>query len=509
MSSNGNLSKELSVVIAGGGIGGLFTGAFLARNGVKVTVLEKNMIIGGGLQCFRREGKLYETGMHVMGGFEEGGNLLKICRYLGIIDRLDIQHVDPECMDEIRYEKSGDVYRIPSGREAFIAKMSEYFPDESQGIKEYVGKLMELTEEMPLFYLREGVQPEPPHSEDFSMPADQLIARYVSDPKLREILAYLNPLYGGRAGHTPAYIHALINVLYLNGASRFVGGGQQLADALAGVIRSNGGEVIAGCEVSGFEVADQEIRGVVTADGRKFTADRYVSAIHPVEMLRLMPSGTFPKAYSSRLETIPNSCSAFSLYIDLKPGMFPYIGHTCYYMEDYGSMWNQEDYDGDDWPRSFMYMTPSEPNQGEYAGKLLVHSLMSFDRVRKWESTSVGHRGNDYEQWKEERAGRIISRLERIYPGIRGIIARVYSSSPLTVRDYYHTKEGAIFGYRKDSDNLIYSQLPVRTKVKNLLLTGQNVNLHGMCGVPLTAIYTAEAILGRGSLIKAINNAAD
>ena len=54
MSSNGNLSKELSVVIAGGGIGGLFTGAFLARNGVKVTVLEKNMIIGGGLQCFRR-----------------------------------------------------------------------------------------------------------------------------------------------------------------------------------------------------------------------------------------------------------------------------------------------------------------------------------------------------------------------------------------------------------------------------------------------------------------------
>lgn len=298
-------------------------------------------------------------------------------------------------------------------------------------------------------------------------------------------------------------------MLYLNGASRFVGGGQQLADALAGVIRSNGGEVIAGCEVSGFEVADREIQGVVTADGRKFTADRYVSAIHPVEMLRLMPSGTFPKAYSSRLETIPNSCSAFSLYIDLKPGMFPYIGHTCYYMEDYGSMWNQEDYDGDDWPRSFMYMTPSEPNQGEYAGKLLVHSLMSFDRVRKWESTSVGHRGNDYEQWKEERAGRIISRLERIYPGIRGMIARVYSSSPLTVRDYYHTKEGAIFGYRKDSDNLIYSQLPVRTKVKNLLLTGQNVNLHGMCGVPLTAIYTAEAILGRGSLIKAINNAAD
>ena len=37
-----------SAVIIGGGIGGLFTGAFLAKNGIKVTVLEKNSIIGGG-----------------------------------------------------------------------------------------------------------------------------------------------------------------------------------------------------------------------------------------------------------------------------------------------------------------------------------------------------------------------------------------------------------------------------------------------------------------------------
>ena len=46
---------------------------------------------------------------------------------------------------------------------------------------------------------------------------------------------------------------------------------------------------------------------------------------------------------------------------------------------------------------------------------------------------------------------------------------------------------------------------PIATKIGNLLLTGQNINLHGICGVPLTAVNTAEALLGTNRLIHAIN----
>ena len=35
------------VLIIGGGLGGLFSGAILAKEGLEVTVLEKNKIIGG------------------------------------------------------------------------------------------------------------------------------------------------------------------------------------------------------------------------------------------------------------------------------------------------------------------------------------------------------------------------------------------------------------------------------------------------------------------------------
>ena len=48
---------------------------------------------------------------------------------------------------------------------------------------------------------------------------------------------------------------------------------------------------------------------------------------------------------------------------------------------------------------------------------------------------------------------------------------------------------------------MMLSQIPIYTKVKNLYLTGQNINLHGICGVPLTAVNTAEAILGENTII--------
>ena len=45
------------VIIIGSGLGGLTTGVFLAKNGYKVTILEKEPTIGGCLQCFTRKGK--------------------------------------------------------------------------------------------------------------------------------------------------------------------------------------------------------------------------------------------------------------------------------------------------------------------------------------------------------------------------------------------------------------------------------------------------------------------
>lgn len=96
---------------------------------------------------------------------------------------------------------------------------------------------------------------------------------------------------------------------------------------------------------------------------------------------------------------------------------------------------------------------------------------MSYELVRKWENTTVGHRGEDYENWKNENVRKILDKLQTIFPDIYDSIACIYSASPLTIRDYFNTRDGAIFGYRKDCRNLIFSQLPIHSKVRNLFLT--------------------------------------
>ena len=491
------------VVIIGGGLGGLFCGAILAKEGLHVTVLEKNAIIGGGLQSFRRFGEVFDTGMHVIGGMQPGGNIRRICQYLGIFDRVKIRHVDDDCTDRIYFAEDHQSYQLAKGREGFVASLAAYFPEERDNLRRYVDAVFSIAQEVDLFWLRPARKDVFSHSEQFMMAADAFIASYVGNPRLRSVLAYMNPLYGGRANQTPAYVHAIINTLYINGASRFVGGSLQFAELLAEVIQENGGQVIAGDGVEWVEVNDRHVDYVRTRKGLRYEADYYISAIHPCTLLQLMDEKAFLKSYRDRLNEIPNAHSAFALYIKMKPESFPYINHSEYYMTRYDDVWNFSRQDRP-WPLGFLMMTPPEEQQGPYSSKVLVTAPMSFEAVRRWEHTTTGHRGEDYEQWKQQMAERLLTQMEEMHPGFREAIEAVNTSSPLTIRDYYGAKEGTICGFSKDWQNIAFSQLPVVTKVHNLLLTGQNNNLHGFCGVPLTAINTCEAILGLNYVIEKV-----
>ena len=129
--------------------------------------------------------------------------------------------------------------------------------------------------------------------------------------------------------------------------------------------------------------------------------------------------------------------------------------------------------------------------------------------VSQWADSYIGDRPQGYKAWKEVTLQRVLDKLERVCPHLREDIEFCFASTPLTIRDYYGTKEGALYGYNRDCKNMTLSQLPIATKVRNLLLTGQNINLHGICGVPLTAIETVESIVGRGHVVEKINEAYD
>ena len=494
-----------SVIIIGGGLGGLFTGAILAKEGLRVTVLEKNATVGGGLQTFHRFGEAFDTGMHVIGGMQPGGNIRRICQYLGILDQVKLMDVDDNCTDSLYFAEDQKTYHIRKGKQGFVDSLTSYFPEERESLESYVKAIYDMTDHIDLFHLRPSTEQIQMHTEDFLMSAEAFVAKYIKNPKLRSVVAYMNPLYGGRHDETPAFIHAIISTLYINGASRFVGGSDHFAQLLVSVIQQAGGEVIAHDGVEWIEVNDRHVDFVRTRKGKVYRGDKYISAIHPCTLLKLMPEKAFPKAYRQRLNEIPNAYSAFSVYIKLKPNAFPYINHSEYYMSKYDEIWRFGE-PHENWPLGFLFMTPPDDNQGKYATKVLITAPMLFEETAQWNDTMVGHRGADYEKWKEEKAQQLLMRVEEMHPRFRDCIDKMITASPLTIRDFYGVKDGSLCGYSKDYKNMALSQVPVVTKVDNLLLTGQNNNLHGFCGVPLTAINTAEVILGKNFILNQLNS---
>jgi len=493
-----------SALIIGGGLGGLVCGAILAKEGYVVRILEKHRVAGGGLHTFKRHGVEFETGMHVISGFQPNGVLKRLFTYLGIADKLRIKPANHDGFDHFHIAADAQTYKMAMGRDNFVKTLSTHFPEEKENIQRYIDRVYEICDSNALFNLRMPLADIYANMEAMSISVNDFIASYTSNPKLQAILAWNNSQYGGRKDKTPAYIGAFVTQFCIEGASRFVNGSQQLADALVEVVVQNGGEVITGNGVRFIDIQDKRIQKVIAESGQEFIADVYISAIHTSTLFSLMDVSKIKKSYWQRIDNIPNSYSSFKTYIIFKPNSFPYLNYTGYYIPDYDDVWKCAEYTSENWPRGCMYITPPQTGNDAFAEKMIVTAIMNFDTVKPWEHTTTGKRGEEYRAFKKNCENKLLDMMEIIFPDFRSKIARVFSSTPLTIRDYYGTKQGANYGTLSDCNNMAASFVSVRTKIHNLLFTGQCVNLHGILGVTVTAVSTCGELLGMERLLDKI-----
>lgn len=482
------------VIIIGGGLGGLMSGALLAKEGYDVSVFEKHHIIGGGLQSYKRFGATFDTCMHVFGGMREGGNIRRICEYLGIMDSFEYLDIDNAPCLSVFVDSDHSEYAISNGREGFVDSLSAYFPEEKENLVKYVSSIYNIMEELDLFHLRHTRHNIFEHSDEYNIPVNELLDGCFNSERLKSIVSCFNTLYAGEKDISPAFLHSAISMIFLKGACRIVGGYSKFAEALVGAIKENKGEVRTGCEVKAINTVDGKFSSVVLASGEVIAADYCISSIPPTCMLKLIDNPClFSKAYRESLEERNDSLSAFIINIKLKDHMLKFFNNIRFFFSDYDSSWKVSDGSS---INKFMYMTPPEEGQGEWASTLSITAVMDWKAVERWENSMSGARDGSYYAWKEKLCKDVLEKMNAVIPGFSDMVDSVDSASPLTIRDYTSVRHGAMCGYRNEGTNLFNSFLPIKTKVTNLLLTGQSVNLHGFCGVSLTAIQTAETILG-------------
>lgn len=503
------MQEEFDIIIIGSGLGGLVCANILCREGYKVLVLEKNQQFGGNLQTFSRDKVVFDTGVHYIGALLPGQNLYKYFNYLGIADELKIQQMDVDGFDLVTFDADENEYPYAQGSENFVNQLSKFFPEERENIRRYCDKMKEVCDSFPLYKLDADAD-YLSKEEIIPLKASEIIDGITKNEKLRAILAGTNFLYAGIKDKTPFYVHALSINSYIESSWRCLNGGSQISKQLIKQIRNLGGKVLKHQEVISLEVSDAEIQSLKTKDGITYTAKQFISNIDPKKTMCLIKDYPVRRSYLRRIRESEDTISSFSLYITLKPECFPYLNKNYYHYKDESKVWDSIDYKPENWPESYMISFNAKGENDVWTEGISVLTYMRYEEVKEWESSfntvvEKDFRGDEYEKFKAEKTEILLNELEKKFPNLRECIVSTYVATPLTYRDYIGSETGCMYGFVKDANSPLKTYLSPKTKIKNLFLTGQSINMHGVLGVTISAVLTCAEFVGRKELLDKIN----
>ncbi len=498
------MSEVFDFIIIGGGLGGLSTGLILAKNNYKVLILEKNNQSGGTLQSFKRGCCIFDTGMHYLGSLDKGQVLYKIFKYFNIYDKLDLIKMDENAFDI--FNIAGTEYYYGMGYENFKKQLLKSFPNEEDAINKYIKKIREVSDSYDLYNMRYPVTMDLDSLEALSDNLYDFLQEITSNNLLIQVLSGLNSLYAGTPENTSLYIHSLINNYYIQSAYRVKGGGSKISEAFEGELIKNNAKILLRQKVVKFNYNEKgEITSVKTNRDEVFYAKNFISNLHPESTFKIAGEERFRKVYIKRIKNLENSMSIFAVHVQLKEKSFPSLNANYHYYSK-ENVWGVSYYNKDAWPEGYMLYTSSENDNDKFSSCISIFTYMDFDEVKKWENTYVEKRGDEYKKWKKKKAEHLLDFVSIKFPEIKGNVKKMYISTPLTYRDYTASKNGSMYGIIRDSRNPIKSQIMPQTRIPNLYLTGQNLNLHGMLGVLMTSFVTAGEFIDLNKLVKDVNS---
>ena len=490
---------KYDAVIIGSGLGGLECAHILSKAGMSVLLLERGTQAGGCLQSYRRHGLAFDTGFHYVGGLDEGQSLHSAFRHLGLL-RLPWQRLDNH-FDRVTI--GNQTFSFAQGYDAFVETLTVAFPAERDALNKYADMLKQCGEQQ-----FDALNPQTGESSVlsrlFETSAYQYLTETFHDPLLINVLCGTSLKMELRKESLPLFTFAHGNGSFIESSWRLKGDGSLIVNSLADGIRMHGGEIICNAEVRELVEKDGKLVHAVCSNGEIYEGTIFISNIHPAVTCNLVKqSSRMKKVYRSRITHLENTFGMFTVSLRIKPQTLRYFN------------WNQYIYkEPDVWafhlknnPVSGVLVSCRIPEDGsKYVQQVDLLTPMNWSECEQWSHTEVGRRGEDYKAMKKRVADECITLAERFIPGLRDRITGCYTSTPLTYRNYTLTPEGSAYGLRKDFRNPMITLLSPRTPIPNLLLTGQNLMLHGLHGVTMTALFTCAEVLGKEPIWNIVKN---
>lgn len=291
---------ESDVIVIGAGHNGLICAAYLAKAGLKVTVIEGEDSIGGGTET--TELTLPGFRHNSCANYFHGFGHFPIARDLEL-HRYGFEYLVPEVQQAYLFSDDRALV-IHRNLDATLQSVGRFSAKDARTWRELNARF---SPAMPLFIAMQFTPPSDAGSLAAIALAEGMISRALSDEFT--LLATMKPydavdsyfedehvrvlfkklIHVVQATNTPG-LGGMLPAFFLNLARNGLakGGTQSLPDALSALIVESGGEVITGSAVKKILVSDGRARGVRLANGNEVeAAEAVVSAVDFTQMVEM------------------------------------------------------------------------------------------------------------------------------------------------------------------------------------------------------------------------------
>lgn len=345
-----------SVVIVGGGIGGIATAGLLARDGYDVTLVEAHARLGGRAGLWEKDGFRFDTGPSWYLMPEVFDHWYKLMGS-SAEEHLTLTKLDPgyRVYFEPQGARDAEVIDVRASREENLALLEEIEPGSRATMEKYLDSAKETYEIAKEYFLYTSFQSlrtllVPAVLKRvgtlfrlLTTPIMTFAKRHTANPKIQQLLGYPAVFLGSSPYIAPSMFHLMSYLDLEDGVLYAEGGFTRVIESMRGIIEDHGVTVLTHSRVSSINTEKRSgkahVAGVTYEDSHGVThtvsADFVVSTtdLHHSETT-LLPSElqTYPQSYWEKKVAGP---SAVLLYLGVKGDVPELLHHTLFFTEDW------------------------------------------------------------------------------------------------------------------------------------------------------------------------------
>ncbi|XHR29628.1 MAG: phytoene desaturase family protein [Chthoniobacteraceae bacterium] len=328
-----------SVLIIGAGPGGLGAAMLLAKEGMRVTVVEQSGRIGGRTSAIEEGGYRFDVGPTF---FMYPRVLEEIFSATGHDLHREVEMVRLDPQYRITFGAGGDLLCTPD-LEQMERAVAALAPADAGALRRFMSDNREKLArfrpcmENPFLSWRDVVTPRILRLLPFLAPWRSLndeLGRYFSDPRIRLAFSFQSKYLGMSPFRCPSLFSILSFIEYEYGVFHPVGGCNAVTAAMARVARRLGVEFRLNEPVEELLIEGGRTVGIRTAAGETRADAVIVNADFADFMTRHVPAAARRRWSDGKIARSQYSCSTFMMYLGIE-GCYALPHHSIYIARDY------------------------------------------------------------------------------------------------------------------------------------------------------------------------------